>query len=105
LKVLREQRNPRGGAKKVFLQMQRTIYRSVQAARAFWIELQQAFKAMGYSRSKADPCLWYQWDKDSELCMWLTWIDDCAAIGKEHVVARESAKLMSLFDCKDVGPL
>jgi hypothetical protein len=37
--------------------------------------------------------------------MWLTWIDDCIAIGKKSVVERESAQLMSLFDCDDVGSL
>jgi Reverse transcriptase (RNA-dependent DNA polymerase) len=100
---LREQKNPRGGARKVFLKMQRTIYGSVQAARAFWIELQQAFKAMGYSQSDADPCLYFKWDEQGELCMWLTWIDDCVVIGKEDTVARESAKLMSLFECEDIG--
>jgi Reverse transcriptase (RNA-dependent DNA polymerase) len=105
LKILREQKNPRGGAKKVFLKMQRTIYGSIQAARAFWIELQQAFKAMGYSRSKAYPCLYFKWDEQGELCMWLTWIDNCVAIGKENTVAKESAKLMSLFECKDIGPV
>jgi hypothetical protein len=29
----------------------------------------------------------------------------CHVIGNENVVARESAKLMSLFDCDDVGPM
>jgi Reverse transcriptase (RNA-dependent DNA polymerase) len=105
LKILREQKKPRGGAEKVFLKMQRTIYGSVQAARAFWIELQQAFKAMGYSRREADPCLYFKWDEQGELCMWLTWIDDCVVIGKVGAVAKESAKLMSLFKCKDIGPM
>jgi Reverse transcriptase (RNA-dependent DNA polymerase) len=44
-----------------------------------------------------------QWDEDGELCIWLTWIDDCIVIGNANVVARESAKLMSLCDCEDVG--
>jgi hypothetical protein len=35
--------------------------------------------------------------------VWLTWIDDCIAIGKKSVVERECARLMSLFDCDDVG--
>jgi hypothetical protein len=98
LKILREQKNPRGGPKKVFLKMQRTIYGSIQVARAFWIELQQAFKAMGYSRS-----LYFKWDEQGELCMWLTWIDDCVVIRKEDTAAKESTKLMSLFECKDIG--
>jgi hypothetical protein len=37
--------------------------------------------------------------------MWLTWIDDCITIGKKSVVECESARLMSLFDCDDVGSM
>jgi Reverse transcriptase (RNA-dependent DNA polymerase) len=85
--------------------MQRTIYGIVQAARAFWIELQKAFAAMGYTRSSADPCLYYRWDENGELCMWLTWIDDCIIIGSSDVVNREKEKMMRLFECDDVGPM
>jgi Reverse transcriptase (RNA-dependent DNA polymerase) len=104
-RIMKAQCNPRVGSSKVYLQMKRTIYGSMQAARAFWIELQKAFKAMGYARSEADPCLYFKWDDKDELCSWLTWIDDCIVISTEDVVARESAKLMSLFECEDVGPL
>jgi hypothetical protein len=38
-----------------------------------------------------------------DTCIWLTWIDDSIVPGKENVVVRECAKLMSLFDCDDVG--
>jgi hypothetical protein len=103
--LLKKQLNIRQGSKKVYLRMQRTIYGCVQAARAFWMELQKAFQAMGYTRSVADPCLYVRWDEDGEMCAWLTWIDDCIVIGKADVVARESAKLMSLFECEDVGPM
>jgi hypothetical protein len=52
-----------------------------------------------------DPCLYFRWDEDGELCMWLTWIDYCVVIGNESIVARESSKLMSLFKCEDIGPV
>jgi hypothetical protein len=42
--LLRQQMNPKGGLKKVYLHMQQNIYRSVQGARAFWVELQRRFK-------------------------------------------------------------
>jgi hypothetical protein len=70
--LLWQQKNPKGGARKVYLQMHRTIYGSVQAARAFWVELNKAFQAMGYTRCDADPCLYVRWDEDGEVCMWLT---------------------------------
>jgi Reverse transcriptase (RNA-dependent DNA polymerase) len=105
LRLLKLQKSQRGGSKRVYLQMQRTIYGSVQAARAFWMELQKAFTAMGYTRSAADPCLYFRWDEDGELCVWLTWIDDCIIMGSSHVVDRERIKMMTLFECDDVGPM
>jgi Reverse transcriptase (RNA-dependent DNA polymerase) len=101
--ILKSQMNPKGGSNRVYLQMQTTIYGSVQVVRAFWIELQRAFQAMGYKRSESDPCIYTRWDENGNICVWLTWIDDCIAIGKKSVVERECAQLMSLFDCDDVG--
>jgi hypothetical protein len=43
LQLLSQQKNLKHGSEKVLLQMQRTIYGSVQAARASWMELQKAF--------------------------------------------------------------
>jgi hypothetical protein len=90
---------------KVFLQMKKTMFGSMQAARAFWPELRKVFRAMLYTRSKSDPCLYFRWDEDKNICIWLMWINNCIAIGKEEVVAREYLKLMSLFHCDDVGPM
>jgi hypothetical protein len=105
LQLMKLQKNQRGGSKKVYLQMQRTIYGSEQAARAFWVELQKAFTAMGYTRSNADPCLYFRWDENGELCLWLTWIDDCIIIGSKDGVDREKKKMMQLFEGDDVGPM
>jgi hypothetical protein len=59
-RIMKAQCNPQVGSSKVYLQMTMTIYGSMQAARAFWIELQKAFKAMGYERSEADLCLYFK---------------------------------------------
>jgi hypothetical protein len=75
----------------------------VQAVRAFWVELQKAFQAMGYKRSESDPCMYIRGGENGNICMWLTWIDACIAIGKKSVVECKRAQLMSLFDCDDVG--
>jgi Reverse transcriptase (RNA-dependent DNA polymerase) len=105
LQILKRQGNQRGGSRKVYLQMQRTIYGSIQTARAFWMELQKAFRAMGYTRSTAVPCLYFRWDEDGELCVGLTWINDCIIVGSSQVVDRERQKMMQLFECDDVGPM
>jgi hypothetical protein len=38
-----------------------TLYGLKQAAKAFWEQLLKAFASMNYARSKADPCLYFQW--------------------------------------------
>jgi hypothetical protein len=42
----------------------RTIYGLKQAAVAFWKQLILAFASMNYRRSKADPCLYFDWTID-----------------------------------------
>ena len=32
---------------------------------------------MKYKRSKADPCLYYKWDTEHGLMIWVSWVDDC----------------------------
>ena len=88
----------------VVLRLKRTIYGLKQAAYAFWRELLKAFAALNYTRSKADPCLYYKWD-DEGLILWISWVDDCLVTGPENVVKREKEKMKQLFDCDDIGEL
>jgi hypothetical protein len=103
VQILKAQKNPRGGVKTVILRLLRTLYGSVQAARAFWKEMLQAFKAMGYSRADADPCLYHKWDTNGNLCLWMSWIDDCLIVGDKDVLDRDRKIMMEMFDCDDVG--
>ena len=102
-------KNPKGGVAKLLLELLRTMYGSVQAAKAFWREMLAAFHMMGYKRSSSDPCLYYKWELNKlnveELSMWLSWIDDCVAIGTTETVQHERTKMGHLFDCDDIGPL
>ena len=82
----------------------KTIYGLKQAAFAFWKELLKAFKSMEYKRSKADPCLYYQWT-DLGLVLWISWVDDCLVIGCKEAVLRAKREMMSRFDCDEVGEL
>jgi hypothetical protein len=46
------------------LQLKRKIFSLKQAALAFWKELLQASKNIGFSRSSADPCLYIKTTKN-----------------------------------------
>ena len=37
------------------------LYKTKQAAKAFWLKLLMALGLMKFQRSKADPCLYYKW--------------------------------------------
>jgi len=87
-----------------YLLLLKTLYGTKQAARAFWIKLLAAFKAMGYTRSKADPCLYYKWTEHG-LVVWISWVDDCLVCGSEEGVRIAKAQMMKQFECEDVGEL
>ena len=88
----------------VVLLLLKTLYGLKQAAVAFWKELLKAMLCMGFARSKADPCLYYQWTAEG-LVLWVSWIDDCLCVGKRSAVLAAKTELMKRFDCEDVGEL
>ena len=88
----------------VVLRLLKTLYGLKQAALAFWRELLTAMLSMGFSRSKADPCLYFQWTA-SGLVIWLSWIDDCLCVGQKAAVMKAKTEMMKRFDCDDVGEL
>jgi hypothetical protein len=57
---------------------------------------------MGFERSKADPCLYYAWTKQG-LCLWVSWVDGCLAVGTKEAVAIAKKQLTSKFDCDKIG--
>jgi len=80
----------------------KTLYGTKQVAMAFWRELLNAMKKIKKRRSKADPCLYYEWTKYG-LCLIVLWIDDNLIVGPPEAVAEAKAKFMKLFKCKDLG--
>ena len=66
----------------VVLRFKRTIFGLKQAAYAFWREFLKAFVALGYTRSEADPSLYYKWDNEG-LILWISWVDDCLVTAQE----------------------
>jgi hypothetical protein len=79
-----------------------TLYGLKQAARAFWNKLLMAFRSMGFNRSKADPCLYFDWTPTG-LVVWLSWIDDCLCIGNKDGVKKAKQQMVDRFDCDIIG--
>ena len=91
-------------AANVLLLLLKTIYGLKQAAYAFWRKLIEAFWAMGYKRSKGDPCLYFKWTNDI-LTLWMSWVDDCFVCGKDELVKAAKEAMKKEFDCEDLGVL
>ena len=89
----------------VVLLLLKTIYGLKNAARAFWKELLKAFTKIGCERSKADPCMYYEWTALGCLLVWLSWIDDCVCFGKASDVEESRNKMKTMFDCDDIGDM
>jgi hypothetical protein len=88
----------------VVLLLRKTLYGTKQAAKAFWIKLLEALIGMKYTRSKADPCLYYRWTIHG-LILWISWVDDCLICGKYEGVQEAKKDMMKRFDCDEVGEL
>ena len=64
----------------------KTCYGRKQASYGFWIMLIKVMKNMAYSRSNADPCVYYQW-RNKSLNVWMSWVNDLITFGpKEEVL-------------------
>ena len=88
----------------VVLLLLKTIYRLVQSAMAYWTKLCQAFVAIAFERSKADPCLWYKWTENG-LVIFIAWIDDMIVAGKPESVQGAKEMMKTQFECEELGEL
>jgi hypothetical protein len=81
----------------------RTIYGLKQVAVAFWKQLILKFASMNYRRSKADPCLYFDWMIDG-LIVWISsWVDDCLVASKKPGVLIAKGQMTAGFNCEEIG--
>jgi hypothetical protein len=88
----------------VVLLLLKTIYGLKQAAFEYWKALLNALKAVGLTRSKADPCVYYRWTKDG-LNIWASWVDDLLSCGTKSDVDEGRQALKQFFKLDEVGEL
>ena len=58
---------------------------------------------MHFARSKADPCLYFQWHAKHGLILIVSWVDDMAIVGTKAAVEETKAVFFKHFDCDDTG--
>jgi hypothetical protein len=76
----------------------KTICGLKQLAFHFWKAILLCFASIGFTRSKADPCLCYKWSKTG-LVLWVSWIDDCLVLGTKEEVKSAQKQMTDHFDC------
>jgi len=86
------------------LSLNRTMYGTKQAAKAFWNQLLLCLQDMGFSRSHSDPCLYFKISESGPIFI-LSWVDDLLIIGSSQNVSYTKTHLKQRFDCTDVGEL
>ena len=82
------------------LNLQKTIYGLVQAARQFWKEIVDEMQGGGFELSEPDPCMLYKEDEKG-VCIIIIYIDDMLIIGKEEAIDAVIEVLQCLFQVKD----
>ena len=58
------------------LRLLKPIYGLKQAASLFWQRLLEIMKNMGHKQNIADPCMYFCRNKNDELAMRLSWVDN-----------------------------
>jgi hypothetical protein len=89
----------------VILLLKNTLYGLKQAAYRFWSHLLTLVHHVQFSRSKADPCLYFKWTETGALLLWFSWVDDCIVNGSEAEILKAKSETMSQVDCEDGGEL
>ena len=84
----------------------KTVYGLKQAANCFYRLLVTVMLNLSFTKSLADPCLYYKWHPTHGLIVWLSWIDDLLIINRcKGCVLNEVEQLKKVFEVDDVGPL
>jgi hypothetical protein len=89
----------------VYLLLHKTLYGLKQAAYRFWLFLLTIVRCLQFTRSKADPCLYFKWTDAGSLLLWFSWVDDCFITGPTSELLKAKGKIMSKVECDDGGEI
>ena len=73
--------------------------------KAFWRLLLGIMNELGNSKNCADPCLYYQWQADHSLIVWLSLIYDMLIICHEQAMDDIKKQFTDTVDCDNIGEM
>jgi len=86
----------------VGLLLMRTLYGSINIAKAFWKEHLRCMKDIELTRNPIDPCV-YQKGRKEDALLWSFWIDDLLLMRPNTQVAHVAQEMLRRVKCDDVG--
>ena len=102
-------RQPEGfeeaGAEELVCHLRKSLYGLKQSSRCWYEELKQHLVEMGFTISRADPCVFYKWT-GSDLSIISVYVDDLILlVDLMSELSEIKRELSSRFKMKDLGPL
>ena len=82
--------------------LRKTLYGLKQAPRAWYSRIDGYLQNLGFSKSVANPNLYFKVVKNHPLILVL-YVDDLFLTGEEHLIAQCKRELTSEFEMKDLG--
>jgi len=92
------------GQERKVLRLRKAIYGLKQAARAWWTELDQSLKALGFTCLYADAGIFVSKHTDSTLVIMLAYVDNIIVTGPNTAQVQKKKQLfMERWECRDLG--
>jgi len=84
--------------------LKKSLYGLKQAPRTWYGRINKFLMSLGFTKSKADPNLYYKVVDDGPVIL-LLYVDDLFLTGNEKLVTECKKQLAAGFEMKDLGPL
>jgi hypothetical protein len=84
--------------------LKKALYGLKQAPRAWYSRIDSYLQGMGFTKSEADPNLYFLL-VGSEILILVLYVDDLILTGAESLIAGCKSDLASEFEMKDIGPM
>jgi hypothetical protein len=84
--------------------LKKALYGLKQAPRAWYGKIDSFLTSLGFTKSKANPNLYFKVMNDEPIIL-LLYVDDLFLIGEENLIIDCKKKLAAKFEMKDLGPM
>lgn len=94
----------RKGEEQKVLRLRKAIYGLKQAALAWWKQLSDSLKLLGFTRLYSDSGIFIHQHHDDTLVVILAYVDDIMITGPNPMIVKQKKKLfMDKWECRDLG--